>query len=102
MSKRYRAGDSIEDLCRACKTDRLHTVIVVDADGHPIRVVCDFCRSEHNFRGGPRIATGGAERVFTASTPSPREAVRTPADPLPLVSDRERVTSAMSIDSTQD
>jgi len=31
-------------------------VIVVDGDGQPLRVACDFCRSEHNFRGGPRSA----------------------------------------------
>ena len=35
----YRAGDSIEDDCRACKTDRLHTVVAADSDGRPIRVV---------------------------------------------------------------
>ena len=38
----YRAGESIEDFCRACKTDRMHTVIVVDADGRPIRVACGY------------------------------------------------------------
>lgn len=51
----YRAGSSVEDYCRACKTDRIHTVIAADADGLPIRVQCGFCRSEHNFRGGPRL-----------------------------------------------
>jgi hypothetical protein len=56
MSARtYRAGESIEDFCRACKTDRGHTVIVVDAGGRPIRVTCDYCESQHNYRGGPRI-----------------------------------------------
>jgi hypothetical protein len=61
--KRYRAGESIEDYCRACKTDRIHTVMVADSTGEPIRVVCDYCRSEHNYRGGPRI-------VSRSSTPS--------------------------------
>jgi len=51
----FRAGDEIEDLCRACKTDRLHTVIVVDESGWPLRVQCGFCQSQHNYRGGPRI-----------------------------------------------
>jgi hypothetical protein len=51
----YRAGESLEDFCRACKTDRLHTIIAVDAAGQPLRVACGFCRSEHNFRGGPRV-----------------------------------------------
>jgi hypothetical protein len=56
MPRGYRAGESIEDACRACKTDRLHTVVVVDPTGTPIRVTCDYCHSEHNYRGGPRLA----------------------------------------------
>ena len=55
MNRRYRAGESVEDFCRACKTDRHHTIIVVDADSRPLRVSCDYCDSQHNFRGGPRI-----------------------------------------------
>ena len=34
-TRAYRAGESLEDFCRACKTDRMHTVIVVDGDGPP-------------------------------------------------------------------
>jgi hypothetical protein len=52
--RQYRAGQSVEDYCRQCKEDRIHTVIVVDGHGQPLRVTCDFCRSEHNYRGGPR------------------------------------------------
>ena len=52
--RQYRAGQSVEDHCRQCHEDRIHTVIVVDADAQPLRVSCDFCRSEHNYRGGPR------------------------------------------------
>jgi len=111
MSKSYRAGDSIEDVCRACKTDRLHTVMAADADGRPIRVVCDYCESEHNFRGGPRIDVGNtpsshAPRGAPPSRERPARAGETPGPKSPalqpLVSDRERVASAMSIDSTQD
>ena len=51
-ARRYRAGESIEDFCRACKTDRMHTVVAADADGRPIRVDCGYCHSEHNYRGG--------------------------------------------------
>ena len=50
----FRAGQSVEDYCRQCHEDRIHTVIVVDAHAQPLRVTCDFCRSEHNYRGGPR------------------------------------------------
>ena len=54
--RHYRAGQSVEDHCRQCHEDRTHTVIVVDAQAQPLRVSCDFCRSEHNYRGGPRSA----------------------------------------------
>jgi len=92
----YRAGQSIEDYCRACKADRTHTVIVVDAAGRPIRVACGFCRSEHNYRGGPATsAVAGA--VPAASRPRPRT---TSAEPFPIVSDRERIASTMSTTTT--
>jgi hypothetical protein len=52
--RQYRAGQSVEDHCRQCHEDRTHTVIVVDGNGQPLRVSCDYCRSEHNYRGGPR------------------------------------------------
>jgi hypothetical protein len=55
-SRQYRAGQTVEDHCRQCHEDRTHTVIVVDAHAQPLRVSCDFCRSEHNYRGGPRSA----------------------------------------------
>ena len=54
--RQYRAGQTVEDYCRQCHEDRIHTIIVVDGNAQPLRVTCDFCRSEHNFRGGPRNA----------------------------------------------
>ncbi len=48
----HRAGGPITDLCRACKAVRNHTVMAVDAGGRALRVVCDFCGSQHNYRGG--------------------------------------------------
>ncbi|HEX7283810.1 MAG TPA: hypothetical protein VF239_17260 [Vicinamibacterales bacterium] len=54
MTRQYRAGQSVEDHCRQCHEDRIHTVIVVDPEAQPLRVKCDYCGSEHNFRGGPR------------------------------------------------
>jgi hypothetical protein len=96
----YRAGDSVEDLCRACKTDRMHTVVAADAEGRPLRVVCGYCHSEHNFRGGPRIAVDDrAARASTAAAPVAR-APRADREPLPIVSDRERVAPAMTLPST--
>lgn len=77
----------------------MHTVIVVDTDGRPLRVSCGYCDSEHNFRGGPRIGfepvrADPVTRPFRAD-PSARPA-RTDREPFPLVSERERIAPAMS------
>ena len=117
-TRAYRAGESLEDFCRACKTDRMHTVIVADAEGRPLRVSCGFCHSEHNYRGGARIG------VETGSTRTGNSPGRTPAfaqgastgkhtmpvargsrsasDPFPIVSDRERTSPPMSLERDAD
>jgi hypothetical protein len=107
--RRYRAGESLEDFCRACKTDRMHTVIVADDQGQPIRVSCGYCHSEHNFRGGPRVTPSGAgahaaSPAPTPGTPPPAARSRTASgrDPLPIVSDRERTRLPMPINGTDD
>jgi hypothetical protein len=92
----HRPGASIEDYCRACKTDRIHTIVVVDPEGRPLRVACGYCHSEHNFRGGPRIGTGAAS--VSAAAPRPRSRATSP-DPLPIISDRERIAPAMTFNS---
>jgi hypothetical protein len=97
----YRAGESIEDFCRACKTDRMHTVMVVDTDGVPIRVVCDYCESEHNYRGGPRIDVGGTAPI-SALPARERQGRPAASEPLPIVSERERMMSPMSPDANSD
>ena len=99
MTRRYRAGETIEDLCRACKTDRIHTVVAADADGNPIRVTCDYCHSEHNYRGGPRLTAAGS--TSQAAAPA---AQRSPSDQpdLPLVSERERTAPPMTSGNTPD
>ena len=123
-TRAYRAGESLEDFCRACKTDRMHTIIVVDGDGLPIRVSCGFCHSEHNYRGGPRIgspasAPGGSTsaRGATADKPAgkPSDSAKPSAsrtesrsrsqvarDPFPIVSDRERTGPSMPLDPDTD
>lgn len=99
----YRAGDSLDDYCRACKTDRIHTVMAADTHGQPIRVVCGFCRSEHNYRGGPRIGTGGgAINTAPPNRPSPDRSSAPAAsgrEPFPIVSERERTGPPMSPDT---
>jgi hypothetical protein len=95
--RRYRAGDSIEDICRACKLDRMHTVVVSDPDGRPLRVSCGYCGSEHNYRGGP----AAAGRAAAASKPRSGDGGSRPSerDAFPLVSDRERTAPPMTLDS---
>jgi hypothetical protein len=86
--RRYRAGDSIEDLCRVCKIDRMHTVIVTDTEGRPLRVSCGYCSSEHNYRGP---SSAGSETRATGSAKA-----KSGRDPFPLISDRERTAPPMS------
>jgi len=119
--RRYRAGESLEDFCRACKTDRLHTVIAADDDGRPIRVACGYCHSEHNYRGGPRVglapgATRSADPKKAAppshdarSTPDVRRASvsapprpRSDREPFPIVSERERTGPPMPLGDADD
>ena len=99
-ARSYRVGGSIEDYCRACKTDRMHTVMAADPAGQPIRVVCDYCRSEHNYRGGPRLDTGIAHRP---SVPTAAERHRsTESEVFPIVSERERTMAPMGSDTSAD
>jgi hypothetical protein len=112
--RRYRAGESVEDFCRACKTDRLHTVVAADADGRPIRVDCGYCHSEHNYRGGGRIGVPPGARVRpsgsgetnrpagqrSASPSAPRRTAE--KEPFPIVSERERTGSPMTPDRDAD
>jgi hypothetical protein len=84
---RHRAGEPVTDVCRACKAVRAHTTIAVDPDGRVLRVVCDFCGSQHNYRGG------GDDRT-PARTPVRRQATSVAAPR--LVSDEKRERAAMS------
>jgi hypothetical protein len=75
-----RAGDSLDDLCRVCKNVRRHTVIAADSRGGALRVICDYCGSQHNYRGGE----GGESRSNT-----PPENLDRPH--IALVTERERI-----------
>jgi hypothetical protein len=72
-----RAGERIPDLCRACHLTREHTVMAVDGAGRVLRVVCGFCGSQHNYRGG-----GGEEaEARPAREPERMEARMSTSDP---------------------
>ena len=100
--RKYRAGDSVEDICRACKLDRMHTVIVTDTEGRPLRVSCGYCSSEHNYRGGPAVASAPTFAPTVArldresSFGAQARASSSARDPFPLVSDRERTVPPVS------
>jgi hypothetical protein len=115
--RRYRAGETVEDYCRACKTDRMHTVVAADEHGRPIRVSCGYCHSEHNYRGGPRVSVPARTTAASASSlarggrfAETAQAVRAPAtprartdrEPFPIVTDRERTKPPMAIDQDTD
>src|SRR5437763_3965454 len=100
--RRYRAGESLEDYCRACKTDRMHTVIVIDADGRPMRVSCGYCHSEHNYRGGGRIGLEGGASTSARRAPADQPKRGSDKEPFPIVSDRERTAPPMTPDRDVD
>lgn len=60
--RRFRAGDKVDDHCRSCKIERMHAVIVASGEGVPLRVLCDTCGSQHNYRGGraPAVRPGSS------------------------------------------
>jgi len=89
--RRFRAGDSLQDLCRACKAVRGHTVIAADSNGRVLRVICDYCGSQHNYRGG--------ESREIAAKPAALPPAASAA--IPPVTERERSVSVTSI-SMQD
>jgi hypothetical protein len=106
----FRAGQTVEDLCRACKVDRMHTIIVAAPDGtRPLRVQCDYCDSQHAYRGGgsdtPREAYAASREVASArgqTRPSTARASDPAAprarDPFPLVAERECADPALIVE----
>jgi hypothetical protein len=81
----------------------MHTVVAADPDGVPIRVVCGFCQSEHNYRGGPRIAAEAeAPAAGSPSPPSRRSSIRPDRQPFAIVSERERIAPPIGESSSMD
>jgi hypothetical protein len=78
-ARHFHAGDSVDDLCRVCKMVRAHTVIVADSQGGIMRARCDYCGSQHNYRGGE---PGASVAKFPAEHHESAD--------IPLVTERER------------
>jgi hypothetical protein len=108
MPPPFRAGQTVEDLCRACKVDRMHTIIVAAPDGtRPLRVQCDYCDSQHAYRGGgsdtPREAYAASREVASARGTTRPPARAEPAsarerDPFPIVAARECADPALIVE----
>jgi hypothetical protein len=79
----------------------MHTVVAADTAGRPIRVVCGYCRSEHNYRGGPRAGAAAAPDQPREGPPAVRRSAPA-ADVFPLVSDRERSVPPVMPDTSED
>lgn len=101
---RHRVGATLTDLCRQCKALRVHTIMVVAADGRAQRVVCGYCRSEHNYRGGGEEGGGARRQELDAPRLGPRAAAPRVAtgSPLPLVGESERTEPRMSVNEGGD
>ncbi|MDH3786522.1 MAG: hypothetical protein OEV00_14510, partial [Acidobacteriota bacterium] len=82
-----RAGAYADDLCRSCKIVRRHTVLVGPSPDRPARVICDYCQSQHNYRGGAERWTN---RPRPRSATSRSSGTQFTGQPFPLVSERER------------
>jgi hypothetical protein len=84
MEAMLRVGQTVQDLCRPCKMVRKHTVIA--AGGDVVRVICDFCGSQHNYRRGGPEPRAVAPRTASAGHPP---ATR-PAAPVAVACPSER------------
>jgi hypothetical protein len=93
-SKPLRAGDLLEDLCRVCKTVRNHTVIVSDPAGKVLRVICDYCGSQHNYRGG---TLPGRENAAPAGSAESRDRTGVSRERISIVTERERSGSMTTL-----
>ena len=80
----------------------MHTVVAADNEGHPIRVVCGYCQSEHNYRGGPRITDDEPAEPTTRAEPTRRGSVKAERQSFPIVSERERVAPPIDENPSMD
>src|SRR5262249_1934895 len=83
-------------------TDRMHTVVAADNDGRPIRVVCGYCQSEHNYRGGPRLIDDEPAGSVARAEPARRPGAKADRQPFPIASGRERVAPPIDENPSMD
>ena len=88
----------------------MHTIIVAAPDGtRPLRVQCDYCDSQHAYRGGgsdtPREAYAASREVASArgtmtraSMPRAEPSATRARDPFPFVAERECADPALIVE----
>ena len=82
MSKQLTAGDFIEARCTRCKAVTNHTIIAL-VGTVPVRVRCNTCDGDHNYRA-PKVKH--APKATTAKTRQPG----TPRKPKAIQQDAEQ------------
>jgi hypothetical protein len=77
-SKRLSAGDYIEARCTRCRTTTNHTIIAM-VEERPVRVRCNTCDGDHNYRA-PRKEAAGRTRTVAERPPRSTAKSRAHAD----------------------
>jgi hypothetical protein len=84
---------------------REHTVIAADGEGKILRVVCGFCGSQHNYRGGEKALERDRAREERETAPRGMgfvdQARAIARGAFPLTSDRERLAPAIPIPNVE-
>ncbi len=63
---KLRVGGEIEAWCTRCRQIDNHTILAIQGNT-PLKVMCNICRSQHNYRSGQSTSSG-------AKSTSPRKA----------------------------
>jgi hypothetical protein len=58
MSAKNRVGGDIDAWCTRCKMNLGHTILAMMGE-RPVRVRCNTCQGEHNYRGEPEAPRKG-------------------------------------------
>ena len=85
MARKLSAGDQTESMCTKCKSLLNHTIVAM-VDGRIVRVKCNTCGSEHNYRPQKEAVKAPVRRVTAVKTAA---SARTKVKRDPEASDRE-------------
>ncbi len=74
MATAPRVGGDIDALCSRCKMLLGHTVLAM-VGSKPVRVRCNTCQGEHNYKAPPSPAAEPRQRASAAARSSPKSNV---------------------------